>query len=90
MKADQLAVALCLVPLVTKLQPSANAEYRPDSKVHVAIMGPIWDQQDPGGSHAGPMNFAIWEGTGLILGLHPADERQRYIVTMSLIGWVQA
>ena len=27
---------------------------------------------------------------GLILGLHPANERRCYFVTMSLIGWVQA
>ena len=26
----------------------------------------------------------------LILGLHPANERQRYFVMMSVIGWVQA
>ena len=32
----------------------------PDSKVHGANMGPIWAQQDPGGPHVGPMNFAIW------------------------------
>ena len=32
----------------------------PDSKVAGAIMGPIWGQQDPGGPHIGPMNFAIW------------------------------
>ena len=32
----------------------------PDSKVHGAKMGPIWGRQDPGGSHVGPMNFAIW------------------------------
>ena len=32
----------------------------PDSKVHGANMGPIWDRQDPGGTHVGPMNFAIW------------------------------
>ena len=31
----------------------------PDSKVHGANMGPIWGWQDPGGSHVGPMNFAI-------------------------------
>ena len=24
-------------------------------------MGPIWGQQDPGGPHVGPMNFAIWD-----------------------------
>ena len=28
--------------------------------------------------------------TGLILGLHPANERRRYFVTTSLIGWTQA
>ena len=34
----------------------------PDSKVLGANMGPIWGRQDSGGPHAGPMNFAIWEG----------------------------
>ena len=33
----------------------------PDSKVHGANMGPIWGRQDPGGTHVGPMNFAIWD-----------------------------
>ena len=32
----------------------------PDSKVHVANMGPTWGQQDPGVLHVGHMNFAIW------------------------------
>ena len=32
----------------------------PNSKVQGANMGPIWGQQDPGGSHVAPMNFAIW------------------------------
>ena len=27
--------------------------------------------------------------TGLIFGLHPANERWRYFVTTSLIGWMQ-
>ena len=34
----------------------------PDSKVHGANMGPIWGRQDPGGTHVGPVNFAIWDG----------------------------
>ena len=34
----------------------------PDNNVHGAKMGPIWGRQDPGGPHAGPMNFAIWVG----------------------------
>ena len=33
----------------------------PDSKFHVANMGPIWGRQDPGGLHVGPMKLAIWE-----------------------------
>ena len=33
----------------------------PDSKVSGANMGPIWGQQDPGGPHVGPRNFAIWD-----------------------------
>ena len=39
----------------------------PDSKVHVANMGPIWGRQDPGGPHVGPMNFAIWDASVLVL-----------------------
>ena len=38
-----------------------NLKSNPESKVHGANMGPIWGRQDPGGPHAGPMNFAIWE-----------------------------
>ena len=38
----------------------APGEYSPDSKIPGANMGPIWGQQDPGGPHIGPMNFAIW------------------------------
>ena len=38
----------------------ARHDDTPDSKVHGANMGPIWGRQDPGGSHVGPMNFAIW------------------------------
>ena len=33
----------------------------PDSKVDGDNMGPIWDRQDPGGPHVGPMNLAIWD-----------------------------
>ena len=34
-----------------------------------------------------PLHKAI---SGLILGLRPANERRRYFVMTSLIGWVQA
>ena len=33
-----------------------------DSKVHGANMGPTWGRQDPGGSHVGHVNLAIWGG----------------------------
>ena len=33
----------------------------PDSKVDGAKMGIICGRQDLGGSHVGPINFAIWE-----------------------------
>ena len=32
----------------------------PDSKVYGGNMRPTWGRQDPGGSHVGPMNLAIW------------------------------
>ena len=32
---------------------------------------------------------SLWNNTGLILWLHPANERRRYKVTPSLIGWAQ-
>ena len=35
----------------------------PDSKVHGVNMGLTLGQQDPGGPHVDPMNFAIWGGT---------------------------
>ena len=41
------------------IAPSQASNY-PDSKVHVANMGPIWGRHDPGGSHVGPMNFVSW------------------------------
>ena len=40
----------------------------PDSKVHGAIMGPIWGRQDPGGPHVDPMNFVIWDITDTVWG----------------------
>ena len=33
----------------------------PDSKVHVAHVGPTWVLLAPGGPHLGPVNFVIWD-----------------------------
>ena len=30
-------------------------------------MEPIWGRQDPGGPHVSPVNFAIWDGTELLM-----------------------
>ena len=30
-------------------------------KVRGANMGHVWGRQDPGGSHVGPINFAMWD-----------------------------
>ena len=40
---------------------SVFTDSTPDSKIHWANMGPIWGRQDPGGSHVGPMNLALWD-----------------------------
>ena len=49
--------------------------YDPDSKVHGANMDPICGRQDPGESHVGPMNFAIW---GVYLIHTPANGSYMY------------
>ena len=36
-----------------------------------------------------PANVRIFFFSGMILGLRPANERRRYFVTTSLIGWEQ-
>ena len=47
-------------PAEVPLWPAVFLMTFPDSKVHGANMGPIWGRQDPGGTHVGPMNLAIW------------------------------
>ena len=39
--------------------PMIQCQAYPESKVHVANMGPTWVLSDPDGSHIGPMNLAI-------------------------------
>ena len=57
----------------------AAKRHAPDSKVHGAIMGPIWGRQDPGGPHVGPMNFAIWVVHAVTLNL---PERRTHVTTL--------
>ena len=61
----------------------------PDRKVHGANMGPIWDRQDPGEPHVGPMNFAIWAGIPFIpknnLWLLPLVQDLEKLITCNII-----
>ena len=54
------AVSAYVIPICNKVN------VYPYSKFHGANMGPLWGRQDPGGSHVGPMNFAIWVTTQLL------------------------
>ena len=44
---------------VTEDQERGESNAVPDSKLHVAHMGPTWVLSAPGGPHVGPMNLAI-------------------------------
>ena len=55
-----LETKIILCPMQTERLKEENKGKVPDSKVHVANMGPIWGRQDPGGPHVRLMNFAIW------------------------------
>ena len=79
----RLVVFLCCVANTIRSYFTDN----PDRKVHGANMGPIWDRQDPGGPHAGPMNLATWEGA-IVLKLrrqrkHPFGDIGEYNHTKS-------
>ena len=57
--------------------------YYPDSQVHGAYMGPIWDRQDPGGLHIGPMNLAIRVGMCVCFWIcHCAFHIHMYAITI--------
>ena len=60
------------------------------------FLGPTWGPSGADRTQVGPM-LAPWtllsglsSVSGIILGLHPVNERRRYFVTTSLIGWGQA
>ena len=44
---------------ISNTLPATHSDLYPDSKVHLANMGPIWVLSAPDGSHVGPMNLAI-------------------------------
>ena len=50
---------------------------------------PLWPWFRPITTRTGEVYIIRVSGTGLILGLRPANERRRYFVTASLIGWAQ-
>ena len=58
----------------------------PDSKIHVANMGPTWVLSDPDGPHVGPMNLALRE---IIIVVHqgvvPISLEQKPITEVTII-----
>ena len=55
----------------------------PDSKVHVAHMGPTWVLLGPGGSHVDPMNLAIrW-----VLCIWPTPVKMLFFMIVLLSPW---
>ena len=69
-----------------------NMYISPDSKVHEAIMGPIWGRQDPGGPHGGAMNFATWVVLPVkefpsIMKIRRSHDRLIFIKGISILPW---
>ena len=60
----------------------------PDSKDHGANMGSIWGQQDPGGPHVGPTNFAI-SGSSYLVPVIIYPYTPGLLIGSSLIMWLQ-
>ena len=50
-----------LIKIPLKVVIYCLIEKNPDSKVHMAHMGPIWFLSAPGEPHVGPMNLALRE-----------------------------
>ena len=59
LSVDFPAVTVC------NINPARYTQHGyPDSKIHVANVGPTWGRQDPGGPHVGHTNLAIWDRLG--------------------------
>ena len=56
----------------------------PDNKVHGTKMGPIWDQQNPGGRHVDHMNFTIWVGLWFTIYSYHNVSTLWYVIVYSL------
>ena len=70
---------------IVEIFPRAWQDH-PDSKVHGADMGPIWDQQDSGRPNVGPVNFAIWSCLFYTINIMPPHviERPRARVSATI------
>ena len=53
-------VSVTSISFYNKQSAGSQTASFPDSKVYGANMEPIWDRQDPGGPHVGPMSLVIW------------------------------
>ena len=77
---ENVGQPLCNV--VTTLQKSCPTS----SPMRDAVPRALYRPLGVGGAQVGKQHIYA----GLILGLRPANERRRYFVTTSLIGWAQA
>ena len=59
----------------------------PESKVHGANMGPTWGRKDPGGSHVGLMNLAIWDHKGAFLRIGNSKAAGWPVLLVAVIQW---
>ena len=70
-----------------------DQQSNPDSKVHVAHVGPTWVLSAPGGPHVGPMNFAIKSCVRLwysicVCWLPTCDHTPRHIAVFITVIWL--
>ena len=68
------------IPVYSKGCPLQRHRPYPNSKVHVASMGPTWVLSARGGTHVGPMNLAIRVGCGSLNAHASLADRSLYCV----------
>ena len=74
----------------TSDEHAASCTVRDPTSEHVYNLAPLKKKSGVYEVSAAQHTFKVNKGVaGLILGLHPANERRRYKVTPSPIGWAQ-
>ena len=87
--------SLCLQVSLHDIRPSAGTMLATQSNVLYSKIPAVWRFRTSfltkwRNSKQDITKYRNGSSTGLILGMHPANERLRYNVTPSLVGWAQA